>query len=122
MTALSSTAPATSRSLKGPTLCAVGSGTAERAGAQYGIKVDLIPDEFRAEAVVAAMPRDGHVEGASVLVPRADIGRDVIAEQLRERRCRRHRRRRLPHRARGRAARTASPTSIACCSTAASTS
>ena len=70
------------RSLNGPRLCTVGSGTAERL-ARYGIKVDLVPDEFRAEAVVAAMTRDGSITGASVLVPRADIGRDVIAEGLR---------------------------------------
>jgi uroporphyrinogen III methyltransferase/synthase len=70
------------RSLKGPRLCTVGSGTAERL-AKYGIKVDLVPTEFRAEAVVAAMAETGLVEGASVLVPRADIGRDVIADGLR---------------------------------------
>jgi len=70
------------RSLNGPRLCTVGSGTAERL-ARYGIKVDLIPDEFRAEAVVAAMTKDGSITDASVLVPRADIGRDVIAEGLR---------------------------------------
>jgi uroporphyrinogen III methyltransferase/synthase len=70
------------RSLKGPGLCTVGSGTAERL-ARYGIKVDLIPEEFRAEAVVAAMTRDGSISGASVLIPRADIGRDAIIEGLR---------------------------------------
>jgi uroporphyrinogen III methyltransferase/synthase len=70
------------RSLKGPGLCTVGSGTAERL-ARYGIKVDLITEEFRAEAVVAAMTRDGSISGASVLIPRADIGRDAIIEGLR---------------------------------------
>jgi uroporphyrinogen III methyltransferase/synthase len=33
--------------------------------------------------VVEAMTQDGSIVGASVLVPRADIGRDVIAEGLR---------------------------------------
>jgi uroporphyrinogen III methyltransferase/synthase len=70
------------RALKGPLLCTVGSGTAERL-ARYGIKVDLIPDEFRADAVVGAMLDQGPIEGASILVPRADIGRDVIADGLR---------------------------------------
>jgi uroporphyrinogen III methyltransferase/synthase len=70
------------RSLRGPRLCTVGSGTAERL-ARYGIKVDLVPDEFRAEAVVTAMTQTGSIAGASVLVPRADIGRDVIADGLR---------------------------------------
>jgi uroporphyrinogen III methyltransferase/synthase len=70
------------RALAGPQLCTVGSGTAERL-ARYGIRVDLVPDEFRSEAVVAALANHGVVEGARVLVPRADIGRDVIAEGLR---------------------------------------
>jgi uroporphyrinogen III methyltransferase/synthase len=70
------------RALAGPQLCTVGSGTAERL-ARYGIRVDLVPEEFRAEAVVAALELHGRVEGARVLVPRADIGRDVIAEGLR---------------------------------------
>lgn len=71
------------RSLKGPLLCAVGSGTGD-ALAQYGIKVDLIPDEFRAEAVVAALAPRGSLNGARVLLPRADIGREVIADALRD--------------------------------------
>ena len=42
------------RALKGPRLCAVGTGTADRLG-RYGIKADLIPDEFRGDALVAAL-------------------------------------------------------------------
>jgi uroporphyrinogen III methyltransferase/synthase len=72
------------RSLKGPRLCATGSGTAE-ALARYGIKVDLVPVEFRAEGVVAALVALGPLEGVRVLLPKADIGRDVIGEALRER-------------------------------------
>ena len=52
------------RALKGPRLCAVGSATAERLR-QYGIKVDVIPGEFRAEAVVAAITASGPVAGHS---------------------------------------------------------
>ena len=70
------------RSLKGPRLCTVGPGTADRL-AQYGIKVDLLPAEFRADAVVAAIARIGSLEGLRVLLPRADIGREVIAQELR---------------------------------------
>ncbi|MGE3402003.1 MAG: uroporphyrinogen-III C-methyltransferase [Vicinamibacterales bacterium] len=72
------------RSLKGPLLCAVGSGTAETL-ARHGIKVDLVPDEFRAEGIVAALAPLGSLDGARVLLPKADIGRDVIADALRER-------------------------------------
>ena len=71
------------RWLKKPRLCCVGTGTAERL-ARYGVKADLIPDEFRGEALVAAMAGTGSLAGRHVLVPRADIGRDVIAEGLRE--------------------------------------
>jgi uroporphyrinogen III methyltransferase/synthase len=72
-----------SRSLKGPRLCAVGTATADKLD-QYGIKVDMIPGEFRAEAVVAAITGAGPVSGKRVLVPRADIGREVLIEQLRQ--------------------------------------
>jgi uroporphyrinogen III methyltransferase/synthase len=70
------------RALKGPRLCAVGSGTAEKLS-QYGIKVDLIPDEFRAEGVLTSLAALGPLEGARVLLPRADIARDVVSQGLR---------------------------------------
>ena len=69
------------RALHGPRLCAVGPGTAEKL-ATYGIKVDVVPAEFRAEAVVTAMAASAPIDGARVLLPRADIGREVISEQL----------------------------------------
>jgi uroporphyrinogen III methyltransferase/synthase len=71
------------RSLKGPQLCAIGSATAEQL-AKYGIKVDLIPPEFKADAVVSALKTRGPLDAVRVLLPRADIGREVIAEQLRD--------------------------------------
>ena len=71
------------RMLKGPRLCAVGAGTAEKL-ARYSIKVDLVPGEFRSEALVAAIKAAGPVDGVRVLLPRANIGRDVVADQLRQ--------------------------------------
>jgi uroporphyrinogen III methyltransferase/synthase len=71
------------RALSGPRLCATGTGTANRF-AQYGITVDLVPTEFRAEAVAAAIIGTGVVEGTRILLPRSDIGRDVIAAALRD--------------------------------------
>jgi len=71
------------RALKGPRICTSGTATAEKL-ATYGIKVDLIPSEFRADAVVASLLAAGPMDGVRVLLPRADIGREVIAEQLRE--------------------------------------
>ena len=64
---------------EGTALCAVGSGTAEQL-ARYGIKVDLVPGEFRAEALVGALAAQGSLDEVRVLLPRADIGREVIAE------------------------------------------
>ena len=71
------------RTLRGPRLCAVGTGTAEKL-ATYGIKVDLVPGEFRSEALVSTIKAAGRVDGARVLLPRANIGREVVADQLRQ--------------------------------------
>lgn len=74
------------RALKGPKLCTVGSATAGKLAA-YGIKVDLVPEEFKADGVVEALAAAGDLAGRKVLLPRADIGRDVIAEELRKARA-----------------------------------
>jgi uroporphyrinogen III methyltransferase/synthase len=71
------------RALKGPRICTSGTATADKL-ATYAIKADLIPREFRADAVVASLLALGSMTGVRVLLPRADIGREVIAEQLRE--------------------------------------
>jgi len=72
------------RALKGVKLCAVGPSTAERLS-RVGLKVDLVPSESRAEAVVQAILDQGPVKGQRVLLPRSDIGREVIGEELRKR-------------------------------------
>jgi uroporphyrinogen III methyltransferase/synthase len=71
------------RALKGPRICTSGTATADKL-ATNAIKADLIPREFRADAVVASLLALGSMAGVRVLLPRADIGREVIAEQLRE--------------------------------------
>jgi uroporphyrinogen III methyltransferase / synthase len=71
------------RALKGPRLCTVGPGTAERLR-RYSVVADLLPDEYRAEGVVTALAAQGAVDGVRVLLPRSDIGRELIAEQLRK--------------------------------------
>jgi len=70
------------RELKGVKLCAVGPATAERL-ARYGLKVDIVAAEFRAESLSRAMSSHGEIRGMRVLLPRADIGREVVAEELR---------------------------------------
>ena len=70
------------RDLKGVRICTTGQATAARV-ARYGIRVDLTPDEFRAEAVAEALQASGSLAGARVLLPRADIARDLLADELR---------------------------------------
>ncbi|MGJ5819442.1 uroporphyrinogen-III synthase [Paludibaculum fermentans] len=64
----------------GPKLCAIGSATAE-ALRQRGLEPSVVPDEYLAESVVAALSAEG-LEGRSILLPRASVGRDVIPEEL----------------------------------------
>jgi uroporphyrinogen III methyltransferase / synthase len=71
------------RDLKGVRICAVGATTASRIG-RYGIRVDLTPAEFRSEALVEALAAAGPLRGARFLLPRADIAREVLPDELRE--------------------------------------
>ncbi len=70
------------RELKGVRLCAIGPSTASRLQ-HYGIRVDLMPPEFRTEAIIQALKELGAVGGKRFLLPRADIARDVLADELR---------------------------------------
>ena len=69
-----------SRALGSVRVAAIGPATAQ-ALARYGIRADLVPGRYVAESVVAEMERRG-VEGARVLLARADIGRRTLAEGL----------------------------------------
>jgi len=71
------------RALKGVRLCAVGPATAERLS-PYGLKIDLVPSEYRGEAVLQAISQVGDVRGLKVFLPRGNIGREVIADGLRK--------------------------------------
>jgi uroporphyrinogen III methyltransferase / synthase len=71
------------RDLKGVRICAIGPSTSECIG-RYGIRVDLTPEESRAEAVVEALKAAGPLRNTRFLLPRADIAREVLADQLRD--------------------------------------
>jgi len=60
-------------------LAAIGPATAE-ALARFRLRADLVPDEFRSEALAAALA--GQVEGRRVLLARADRGRAVLKNEL----------------------------------------
>jgi uroporphyrinogen III methyltransferase / synthase len=75
--------PGDVRDLKDVRLCAIGPGTADRLR-RHGIKVDLMPPEFRSESVVDALRAAGPLVGKRILLPRADIAREMLADQLRK--------------------------------------
>jgi len=71
------------RELKGVRLCAIGPSTSQRLS-RYGLRIDLTPEEARAEAVLEALKTVGPLKGSRVLLPRSDIAREVLADQLRD--------------------------------------
>jgi uroporphyrinogen III methyltransferase/synthase len=70
------------RSLKGVRICAVGPKTAESLE-DYSLRADLVPAEFKAEGVIAALG-GGDVKGQRFLIPRAKVAREIIPVRLRE--------------------------------------
>ncbi len=71
------------RALAGATIAAIGPGTA-RALADHGIRADIVPERFVAEALVEALA-GVEVAGQRVLVARAAEARDILPDALRER-------------------------------------
>ena len=80
--------------------------------------MELTPAEFRAEAVAEALREFGPIGGSRVLLPRADIARDVLAEALREAGAEVEDVDRLSHDCRPAPIAMAIRTSTGCCSTA----
>jgi len=68
------------RRLGGVRLAAIGPGTAD-ALADFHLKADMVPQEFRAESLATALAADAR--GKRFLLARASRGREVLAEQLR---------------------------------------
>lgn len=71
------------RALNGAKVCAIGPFTRDRL-ARYCIKPDVMPDEGHPEGVVAALRRTNGLTGSKVLLPRADIGRELMTAELRK--------------------------------------
>jgi uroporphyrinogen III methyltransferase/synthase len=68
------------RDLKGVRLCTIGPATADALG-RLGLPVDLLPEDFVSEGVVAAFAgRD--IRGKRILLPRAEKARDIIPAGL----------------------------------------
>jgi uroporphyrinogen III methyltransferase/synthase len=71
------------RALANATVAVIGSGTAGELAA-HGIKADVVPERFVAEALAEALS-DVPLRGRPALVARAAEGRDVLPEALRAR-------------------------------------
>ena len=71
------------RALAPATIAAIGPGTAAEL-ARHGIRADVVPERFVAEALVEAL-ESVPVEGRRVLVARAAEARDVLPEAMRAR-------------------------------------
>lgn len=70
------------RNLKDVKLCAVGPATAESLS-KYGLKIDLIPDEYHNEGVILALRKGWNLKGSRILLPRADLAGDELPTKLR---------------------------------------
>jgi uroporphyrinogen III methyltransferase / synthase len=85
------------RDLKGIKICSIGTKTAKELK-KYGLKVDLIPDEFRAEGLIEAFAHEYRERSSSAgreikanvfknirfLLPRAEKAREIFPEKVRE--------------------------------------
>lgn len=71
------------RALKNAKFAAIGPGTAD-ALAAFHLQTDLVPSEYRAEALAEALIATGHgdLRFKRILLIRASRGREVLAEQL----------------------------------------
>jgi uroporphyrinogen III methyltransferase/synthase len=48
------------------------------------LRIDLTPAEFRGEGIVQLFRERGPLEGTRVLLPRADLARELVADELRD--------------------------------------
>jgi uroporphyrinogen-III synthase len=63
-------------------IAAIGPATADSLTSR-GVRVELVPDGFVAESLVAAIASQGELRGARILIPRAEAARDALPEGLR---------------------------------------
>jgi uroporphyrinogen III methyltransferase/synthase len=63
-------------------VAAIGPATAQRIR-EVGLWVDVVPEEFRAEALIEELTGDSLV-GRRVLIPRARVAREIMPDKLRE--------------------------------------
>ncbi|HEX5658366.1 MAG TPA: uroporphyrinogen-III C-methyltransferase [Polyangiales bacterium] len=71
------------RVLGGVRVAAIGPAT-RAALARYGVRADVMPDEYRGEAVYSVMQAQGSLRGQKVLIARAEVARETLPQLLRE--------------------------------------
>jgi uroporphyrinogen III methyltransferase/synthase len=70
------------RELGATSIAAIGPATADRLS-RFALKTAAMPTEFRAEAVIGAIGEQ-KISGARILIPRAQVAREILPETLRE--------------------------------------
>ena len=71
------------RSLAGGRVCCIGPRTAQELE-RFGVKADVIPADYQAEGVLAALGGQD-LQDARVLIPRAEVARELLPDELRVR-------------------------------------
>jgi uroporphyrinogen III methyltransferase/synthase len=67
---------------RGAKVAAIGPATAQRVR-EMGLRVDVVPEEFRAEALIESVA-GASLAGQRILIPRARVAREILPEKLRE--------------------------------------
>jgi uroporphyrinogen III methyltransferase / synthase len=70
------------RDLKGVKIFTIGPKT-ENAINAFGIRVDVVPENFVAESLIESLSQE-NVNGKRFLIPRAEVAREILPDQLRE--------------------------------------
>jgi len=70
------------RELKGVRIYTIGPKT-EQAVRDFGMRVDCVPENFVAESLIESL-RLENVQGKRFLIPRAQVAREILPDQLRE--------------------------------------
>ncbi|MCP9470639.1 MAG: uroporphyrinogen-III C-methyltransferase [Nitrospira sp.] len=71
------------RCLAGRVICCIGPRTAQEIE-KFGVKADVIPTDYQAEGIIGAL--EGlDVRSMRVLIPRAEVAREVLPDELRAR-------------------------------------
>jgi uroporphyrinogen III methyltransferase/synthase len=69
-----------SRALASLKICCIGPRTAQEL-MRYGLRTDLVPDDYQAEGVLESFRRIG-VSGRRILIPRAEVARELLPADL----------------------------------------